>query len=852
MRASLGLLGLLLNGPALATDRPSGTVLPVAPTEAPGGMSDPDADPVHDARVWFLQGDMTRVVALLTPHLAHQREPVKREESSAHLMLGLAHRSLENWNLAAAHFWWVRTSAQPLAPFGAWYEAEAELVRGQPKGAIEVCTLLREQWPKHRRADECLLIMGDAWADAGDGSQSKVKFDAWLDTHRSSPRTEAIRLRAALARARVDPKSVIRTLQRLSLDHHYHSTAVSAERALQALAEQGFENKPPQGTRVDIRRIESAQRCGRLDEAWKGFLALAARADDDPAALRWIDANEMRVAKKARQWEVLAQLYEAQYQERTSGATAWKVFSAWSRAGDWTRAVEWGRKGLSAHGGRGRWASAADDVAWAEIHLGDFKAASERWTALATGRGTFGRNAQFYSAFSAFRSADMKAAERGFAKVIDYGRSYAAKGHYWRAKAREALGNGAGAAADREQAIAMDKTGWYTALLDEDGPTPADGGDEWLDRDGRFKRAALVTLPQFRAPTVVAADATGMGRGNVVDLLPTATVPSWSQVAWPLPTTSLPPVREGVGELVSISGTVPDGYHPSQWFDMRTSSKRLQAFAEANKDRWPDLPAAHDLAVAGLVSEAARVVGKAYKDWRRSGRQARSSTKGGTTVKGTIHDWRQFFVLSRDHYHVAQSAIGLDRKVTEIEAIRSARQLAYPIVNGPDMWALGEEFGVDPLLMMSIMRQESTYRHAIKSRAGAVGLVQVMPATGARLAWLMGDESYSPGALEDPAVNVRYGTYYLSLLIDRFDGVFPMAVASYNGGPHNVSRWYRAHQHKIEIDEWAEQIPWRETRDYVKKVMGHYAQYTTLYGPDGARVRLPRKPVGDDAGVVNF
>jgi hypothetical protein len=347
-----------------------------------------------------------------------------------------------------------------------------------------------------------------------------------------------------------------------------------------------------------------------------------------------------------------------------------------------------------------------------------------------------------------------------------------------------------------------------------------------------------------------------MGRGNVADLLPTATVPRWSQVAWPLPAASLPaslpPVRAGVSELVSISGTVPDGYHPSQWFDARTSSERLQAFAEVNKDRWPDLPAAHDLAVAGLVSEAARIVGAAYKDWKRSGRHARSSTKGGTTVKGTLHDWRQFFALSRDHYHVAVSAIGLDKKVTEIKAIRSARQLAYPIVNGPDMWALGEEFGVDPLLMMSIMRQESTYRHAIKSRAGAVGLVQVMPATGARLAWMMGDESYSPGALEDPAVNVRYGTYYMSLLIDRFDGVFPMAVASYNGGPHNVSRWYRAHQHNIEIDEWAEQIPWRETRDYVKKVMGHYAQYTTLYGPDGARLRLPRRPVGDDAGVVNF
>ena len=155
-------------------------------------------------------------------------------------------------------------------------------------------------------------------------------------------------------------------------------------------------------------------------------------------------------------------------------------------------------------------------------------------------------------------------------------------------------------------------------------------------------------------------------------------------------------------------------------------------------------------------------------------------------------------------------------------------------------------------MIMAIMRQESTYRNAALSPVGAIGLIQVMPSTGARVARLLGEDRYSPGDLEKPMINLRYGTYYFSQLMERFDQRFPMAVASYNGGPHNLSRWYKGKVGTLPMDVLVEQIMYDETRDYVKKVSGHYSRYVELYGEPGARVDLSKNPAGDDPAVIDF
>jgi len=84
--------------------------------------------------------------------------------------------------------------------------------------------------------------------------------------------------------------------------------------------------------------------------------------------------------------------------------------------------------------------------------------------------------------------------------------------------------------------------------------------------------------------------------------------------------------------------------------------------------------------------------------------------------------------------------------------------------------------------------------------------------------------------------------------MERFDSVYPLAVASYNGGPHNVSRWMRQLRGEITLAEFVEMIPWEETRDYVKRV----ARYVHIYGPEGAALAIPPEPTGDDASVIDF
>ena len=79
-----------------------------------------------------------------------------------------------------------------------------------------------------------------------------------------------------------------------------------------------------------------------------------------------------------------------------------------------------------------------------------------------------------------------------------------------------------------------------------------------------------------------------------------------------------------------------------------------------------------------------------------------------------------------------------------------------------------------------------------------------------------------------------------------------MAVASYNGGPHHMSRAHRSTLGRLELDAFVEMIPRREPRDYVKKVVSYYKSYVSLYGPEGASVVLPGRLRTDDTEVVNF
>jgi soluble lytic murein transglycosylase len=138
---------------------------------------------------------------------------------------------------------------------------------------------------------------------------------------------------------------------------------------------------------------------------------------------------------------------------------------------------------------------------------------------------------------------------------------------------------------------------------------------------------------------------------------------------------------------------------------------------------------------------------------------------------------------------------------------------------------------LDPYLLLAVARQESTYRPALTSSAGARGVMQVMPATAR---WLRKiepaiDHSHIED-MNDPRNSIHIGSIYLQRMVERSEGNLVYALASYNGGPGNCDKWRRRFG-TDDMAEFIEKIPFSETKKYVKRVLGNYAAYHSLYPP---------------------
>lgn len=161
---------------------------------------------------------------------------------------------------------------------------------------------------------------------------------------------------------------------------------------------------------------------------------------------------------------------------------------------------------------------------------------------------------------------------------------------------------------------------------------------------------------------------------------------------------------------------------------------------------------------------------------------------------------------------------------------RRAADLSYPQAYPRAVAAAADEAGLDPLLLLSIARQESGFSRDVRSPRGAVGVMQLLPTTAQRLVERY-EVAADPQRLDDPSVNLRLGATYLAALVRRFGGSEALAIAAYNAGPAAVVGWLEDPlRAELPLDEWVEKIPWRETRGYVKAVVSNYATYLALAG----------------------
>lgn len=202
----------------------------------------------------------------------------------------------------------------------------------------------------------------------------------------------------------------------------------------------------------------------------------------------------------------------------------------------------------------------------------------------------------------------------------------------------------------------------------------------------------------------------------------------------------------------------------------------------------------------------------------------------------------------RAAHHIARTELReLVRGTPEGDAAAHFR-IAYPLAYRDLIERHAKSYGVPADLMQALMREESSLDPHVVSWAGAVGLTQLMPSTARAVAKQLKLGQPSVSDLRDPDLNVRLGTAYLGDLLKRWKGNPALATASYNAGPGAVSRWLRERGH-LEMDEFVEEIPIEETRNYVKRVLDSFTTYRLTYGSGEDRF-LALVPTKADGKVV--
>lgn len=181
-----------------------------------------------------------------------------------------------------------------------------------------------------------------------------------------------------------------------------------------------------------------------------------------------------------------------------------------------------------------------------------------------------------------------------------------------------------------------------------------------------------------------------------------------------------------------------------------------------------------------------------------------------------------------------------DRCINTSERTRSVidPEQRFPMPYHDAVLRKSQEIGLDPAYVYGLIRQESRFIMDARSGVGASGLMQVMPATARWTANKIGLAGFSPGQINDRDTNITIGTNYLKLALDDFDGSMPLAAAAYNAGPGRPRSWRNGAV--LEAAIWAENVPFHETRDYVKKVLANTTNYAAIITgqPQSLKARL--------------
>ena len=200
-----------------------------------------------------------------------------------------------------------------------------------------------------------------------------------------------------------------------------------------------------------------------------------------------------------------------------------------------------------------------------------------------------------------------------------------------------------------------------------------------------------------------------------------------------------------------------------------------------------------------------------------------------------VRNRRGFLDKSTDRFADVRGAITIMRRAYPQFLAAGGENLppeVLSVIFPIDYWPLIKKYSdahrLDPYLMTALVAQESTFTPDVRSASNAVGLMQLIPPTARIVARRLGIRPFLTLMLTQPETNVRLGMRYFKDLMERF-GAPHYALAGYNGGPQRVVRWQAEHP-GLAPDEFIEDIPFQETRNYVKRILGTAEDYRHLYG----------------------
>ncbi len=242
-----------------------------------------------------------------------------------------------------------------------------------------------------------------------------------------------------------------------------------------------------------------------------------------------------------------------------------------------------------------------------------------------------------------------------------------------------------------------------------------------------------------------------------------------------------------------------------------------------------------------------------------------------TELDGLLNRWpalqraRELYILGREAEADAewrQATQGLDRPALQQAAVLAQRwdwhwqaittiaraehwddlELRFPLAYRDGVINNARAAALDPAWIYAVIRQESSFRSSARSPVGALGLMQIMPATGRDMAQGLRDAFADAAILLQPEVNLRYGSHYLRQILEQLQDNPLLATAAYNAGPNKVRQWLPTRD-AMPADLWAETIPYRETRLYVQRVMEYAAIYNNRLQAPMIKLSARMKPV---------